>query len=152
MAQDIYVICDNLRSLYNVGSIFRTSDAIGVKKIYLVGITGQPPQAGIAKVALGAENIIPWEYVKNYATLLKKIKTKKITLVALEQTKKSLPYFKFKPNFPLALVVGNEVLGVNKKLLAKCSTVVYLPQQGLKESLNVSVAFGVMAYYLRQSN
>jgi tRNA G18 (ribose-2'-O)-methylase SpoU len=147
--RDFIVICDNLRSLYNIGSIFRTSDAAGVTKIYLVGICGTPPQKGIAKVALGAEQSVPWEQVKRPTTLLKKLKRQGVQIVALEQAPTSQDYRQFKPRWPLALIVGNEVSGVAKNLLAQVDTAIYLPQLGMKESLNVSVAFGIAAYYLR---
>ena len=149
MSQDFYVVCDNLRSLYNVGSIFRTADAVGVKKIYLVGITGKPPQRGIAKVALGAEKSVAWEHTFRPTSLIRKLKKQGVQLVALEQTKKSSVYTKFKPQFPLALILGNELSGVSPNLLKLADQVIYLPQQGIKESLNVAVAFGVIAYYLR---
>lgn len=143
---DFYVICDNIRSLENVGSIFRTSDALGVKKIYLCGITGKPPHHKISKTALGAEETIPFEYYKQTSRLIDKLKKEKIQIVALEQDKKSIPYNKLKPHFPLALLVGNEVKGVSKAILKKCDKIIELPMNGKKESLNVSVSFGIAGY------
>jgi len=146
MNRDFYVICDNIRSLENIGSIFRTADALGVSKIYLCGICGQPPNPKIAKTALGAEKTIPFEYYKQTGRLIDKLKKEKVQIVALEQDKKSIDYRKFKPKFPIALIVGNEVKGVSKKILAKCDRIIELPMQGKKESLNVSVSFGVAGY------
>ena len=144
--KEFYVICDNIRSLENIGSIFRTSDALGVKKIYLCGISGKPPNHKISKTALGAEEKVPFEYCKQTGRLIDKLKIDKVQIVALEQDKKAIEYTKFKPQFPLALLVGNEVKGVSKKILQKSDKIIFLPMSGQKESLNVSVAFGVAGY------
>ena len=141
-----YVICDNIRSLENIGSIFRTADALGVTKIYLCGISGRPPHQKISKTALGAEKTISWEYCKQTWRLIEKLKKEHIAIVALEQTSQSILYTKFKPRFPLALVVGNEVRGVSKKAIELSDQAIHLPMVGMKESLNVSVAFGVAGY------
>lgn len=146
--KDFFVVCDNIRSLENIGSIFRTADALGVTKIYLCGITGVPPNHKISKTALGAEKTIPWEYHKQLWRLLEKLKSDNIQIVALEQTKKSIAYTAYKPKFPLALVIGNEVKGVSKKALELSDIIIHLPMKGKKESLNVSVAFGVAGYEL----
>ena len=146
MKREFYVICDNIRSLENIGSIFRTADALGVAKIYLCGICGTPPNHKIAKTALGAENTIPWEYCKQTGRLIDKLKSSKINIVALEQDKEAVDYKKFKPKFPLALIIGNEVKGVSRNILKKCDKIIFLPMLGQKESLNVSVAFGVAGY------
>ena len=146
--KDFYVICDNIRSLENIGSIFRTADAAGVKKIYLCGISGTPPNHKISKTALGAEKTIPFEYHKQVGRLIDKLKKEKIQIVALEQDKKAVLYVRFKPKFPLALIIGNEVKGVSKKVVEKSDKVIYLPMHGAKESLNVSVAFGIAAYHM----
>lgn len=146
MSKDFYVICDNIRSLENIGSIFRTSDALGISKIFLCGISGQPPNHKISKTALGAEKNIPFEYCRQTGRLIDKLKKEKISIVALEQDKKAIKYDKFKPSFPLALIVGNEVKGVSKKILEKADKIIVLPMSGQKESLNVSVAFGVAGY------
>jgi tRNA G18 (ribose-2'-O)-methylase SpoU len=148
--QDFFVICDNIRSLENIGSIFRTSDALGVSKIFLCGICGTPPNDKIAKTALGAEKTIPFEYHKQTWRLIEKLKESKINIIALEQSKKSILYTKFKPKFPLALIVGNEVSGISKNILEKCDKIIELPMQGKKESLNVSVAFGVAGYEINK--
>lgn len=157
--REFFVVCDNIRSLENIGSIFRTSDALGVSKIFLCGISGQPPNHKISKTALGAEKTIPWEYVKQTGRLIDKMRrpafarqltgfgeASKINITALEQAEGAIDYRKFKPKFPLALIIGNEVKGISKKTLAKADKVIFLPMSGQKESLNVSVAFGVAGY------
>ncbi|HQK63687.1 MAG TPA: RNA methyltransferase [Candidatus Staskawiczbacteria bacterium] len=144
--KEFYVICDNIRSLENIGSIFRTADALGVTKIYLCGICGTPPNPKISKTALGAEKNIPWEYVKQTGRLIDKLEKQGIETVALEQDKNSIDYAKYRPNFPVALIVGNEVKGVSPKILQKCDKIIELPMVGKKESLNVSVAFGIAGY------
>ena len=150
MKKEFYVICDNIRSLENIGSIFRTSDALGVAKIFLCGISGKPPHHKISKTALGAEERIPFEYYRQTGGLIDKLKRSKINVVALEQDKGAVLYSKFKPKFPLALIVGNEVKGISKKILKKCDKIIFLPMLGQKESLNVSVAFGVAGYEINK--
>ncbi len=147
--KDVYVICDNIRSLYNVGSIFRTADAFEVTKIYLCGITGTPLQTGLTKVSLGAENFVAWEYKKSAARLINTLKKQGVEIVSLELAKNiSRDIKKFKPVFPLALIVGNEVEGVSKNLLQKSDDILHIPMNGQKESLNVSVAYGIAAYLI----
>lgn len=144
--KEVQVICDNIRSLYNVGSIFRTADALGVSKIWLCGITGTPEQQGVLKVSLGAEKSVQWEYCKNAWRLTEKLKKQGFQIVSLELTKGSQDVKLFKPKFPLAIIVGNEVSGVSPTLLKRSETIVHLPMKGIKESLNVSVAFGIATY------
>ncbi len=145
-----YVICDNIRSLENIGSIFRTADALGVDKIFLCGICGQPPHSKISKTALGAENNIPWEYCWQTWRVIAQLKKEGVFIVALEQAKNSVVYNKFKPKFPMALVIGNEIKGVSRSVLRKADKIIHLPMKGEKESLNVSVAFGVAGYMIRE--
>lgn len=145
-----FVICHNIRSLHNVGSIFRTADGAGVSRIYLCGITGAPPRKEISKVALGAENFVPWEKHRQTARLIKKLKKDGVKIVALEQSPDSVRYDKFKLR-PLAggqltLVLGEETKGLPKKILDLCDAAIEIPMAGKKESLNVSVAFGIAAY------
>ncbi len=149
MKREFYVICDNIRSLENIGSIFRTADALGVTKIFLCGISGRPPHSKISKTALGAEKTIPFEYHKQTWRLIEKLKAQDIIIVALEQDKKAIDYRKLKLKFPLALVIGNEVKGVSKKVLSRADKIMCLPMKGKKESLNVSVAFGVAGYHIK---
>ncbi len=148
--EDFYVICDNIRSLENVGSIFRTADALGVKKIFLCGITPVPPDPKISKTALGAEQTIPFEYHAQVWRLIKKLKGEKIEIVALEQSPRNVAYTEYKPKFPLALIIGHEVKGVSKKVLEEADAIVHIPMHGKKESLNVAVAFGVAGYQMRK--
>ena len=146
-----YIICDNIRSMENIGSIFRTSDASAVNKIFLCGICGTPPHPKISKTALGAENWIEWEYSKLTWRTIEKLKKEKVFIAALEQTKKSLTYTKFKPKFPLALVIGNEIKGVSLPVLKRADKIISLPMFGKKESLNVAVALGIAAYELNKN-
>ena len=143
---DTVVVLDNIRSRENVGSIFRTADAAGVSKIYLCGITPRPPHEKISKTALGAEGWIPWEYHRQTSRLIDKLKKEGKNVVALEQTKDSQNIFKYKPGFPLALVLGNEVRGLSSNILKKCDKKISIPMYGKKESLNVAVAAGVALY------
>jgi tRNA G18 (ribose-2'-O)-methylase SpoU len=135
-----------------VGSIFRTADAFGVTKIFLTGYTGTPKNPihnhKIAKSALGAQGWIPWEYQTSALALIKKLKRQKVTIVALENNVKAVKLSKFKPKFPLALVLGEEVKGIAKPILKLCGQTIEIPMVGKKESLNVSVAFGVAAYHI----
>ena len=138
----------NIRSLHNVGSMFRTADGAGVKKLYLCGETGTPPRAEIAKTALGAEESVPWEYWMNAVECIAKLKKEGIQIVALELTPKSVDYRKFVAKGPVCLVVGSEIKGIPPDLLALCDDCIQIPMRGIKESLNVSVAFGIAAYQL----
>jgi 23S rRNA (guanosine2251-2'-O)-methyltransferase len=154
--KDFFVIAHNIRSLYNVGSIFRTADAFGVTKIYFTGYTGTPKNPNhaikISKSALGAEQWVPWEYGYSPARLIKRLKAQGIKIVALEIAPKSIKINKFKPKFPLALILGEEVRGVSKTLLKLCDQTVEIPMVGKKESLNVSVAFGIASYVLNSGS
>ena len=150
MAGEFYVICDNIRSLENIGSIFRTADALGVSKLFLCGISGRPPEAKISKTALGAEKTVPWEYHKQVWRLIEKLKAQGVHIVSLEQHWRAVDYKKLKPIFPLALVIGNEVNGVSPKALQQSDEIIFLPMRGEKESLNVSVAFGIAGYQIIQ--
>lgn len=145
-----YVVCDNIRSLENIGSIFRTADALAIDKIFLCGICGKPPNPKISKTALGAEKWIDWEYSWAAWRVVEKLKKDGVFIVALEQTKNSLPYIKFKPKFPLTLVVGNEIKGVSPGVLKRVNKIISLPMFGKKESLNVAVAFGITAYRINE--
>lgn len=149
--QKILLILDNIRSRENVGSIFRTADAAGVSKIYLCGITPTPPHEKISKTALGAETYVPWEYFRQTSRCLSELKAKseKLKIVALEQTRESQNIFKFKPKYPIALILGNEVKGLPPSILKKCDKKLFIPMFGKKESLNVAVAAGIALYAFR---
>lgn len=147
---EIYVIAHNIRSALNVGSIFRTSDGVGVSNIYLTGHTPTPENPKVLKTSLGAEESVPWEKCYNIASLLKKLRNEKIQIVALELASGSIDYKKLKPRFPLALIVGNEVNGLSKNILKYADKIIAIPMYGRKESLNVSVAFGIVVYRIRE--
>ncbi len=149
MKNDIYLVAQNIRSLFNVGSLFRCADVFGVKKIYLCGYTGFPPRKEISKTALGAEQWVAWERHWQTHLLLKKLKKQGIKVVVLETGRRSKTLPKFNPKFPLALVVGNEVKGVSGKILSLADEVVKIPMLGKKESLNVATAAGIALYKLR---
>ncbi len=142
----VRVLLDNIRSLYNVGSIFRTSDAAGVEKIYLCGITGQPPRAEIHKAALGAEASVPWEYFENPIPVLKKLKSEGYKIVVLEHTDLRQQYHRVDFEFPLCLVIGHEITGVSDEVVELADAAIEIPMFGVKQSLNVSVAYGIAIY------
>jgi len=148
------VILDNIRSAQNVGSIFRTSDASGIDRLYLCGITPTPyPQRGVdrvSKTSLGAEKNVDWEYYDQTWELIEKLKKENYKIVALEISENAIDYKNFSPEFPIALVLGNEVKGLDENILSQADTVLSLPMHGSKESLNVSVAFGIIAYKINE--
>jgi len=152
MLKNVAVLLHNIRSTHNVGSIFRTADALGVSKIYLSGYTPTPldkfnkPRKDIAKVALGAEKTIPSEYYNSGEKIIIKLKKEGYQIIGLEQNKKSVDYKKIKPKYPVLFVMGNEVEGIDKKILSLCDFIAEIPMKGEKESLNVSVAFGVAVF------
>ncbi len=138
-----YVICHNIRSRENIGSIFRTSDAFGVSKIFLTGFTPTPPHEKISKTALGAEQWILWEKVYSVSRLITRLKKEGFEIVALEQSQKSVDIKKYRPKKKIALVLGNEVSGIPPRILKQCDRILEIPMRGKKESLNVAVAFGI---------
>ncbi len=154
------VILQDIRSMHNVGSIFRTADAAGVKKIYLAGITPGPidrlgrfrPQ--FVKISLGAEKTVLWEKVKATGKLIDKLKKQGYKILAVEQSKKSISYYRFKPQASsigkLVLIFGNEVRGLPPAILKKADKILEIPMRGKKESLNVAVAAGIILFYLLQ--
>jgi tRNA G18 (ribose-2'-O)-methylase SpoU len=145
------VVLNNIRSLYNVGSIFRTADGIGIEKLWLCGITGYPPQSGIVKTALGAEENVPWEYRKDIFELLRELKAKGYQIVLLEQIKGSVSHDEFVAKAPVCLVIGNEISGISDELTSMCDCAVEIDMSGIKNSLNVAVAFGIIGYQIRSS-
>ena len=145
----IYVLLDNIRSLYNVGSIFRTSDGAFIKKLFLTGFTPHPPRPEIEKTALGATQTIPWEYYKDPLEIIYKLKEQKIKIVSLEHTDKSIPYYNYSANdYPLCLVIGNEIKGIRDEILKLTDIAIEIPMYGVKQSLNVSVAYGIALFDL----
>lgn len=147
-----FLILLNIRSAQNVGSLFRTADAVGISKIYLVGYTPDPvdkfgrARGDVAKAALGAEQTIVWEHVKTIAPLLKKLKKEGIQIIAIEQSKNSVDYKKIKPQKSVAFILGNEVDGIPESVLKQVDIVAEIGMAGKKESLNVSVAGGIALF------
>jgi tRNA G18 (ribose-2'-O)-methylase SpoU len=156
----LVVILDDIRSAHNVGSVFRTADAVGAEKIFICGVTPAPidkfdrPVSDIAKVALGAEKSIPWERTTSAATLARLLKKDGYFVIALEQSAGSVDYrsVKVPKGVPVALVIGSETEGVSKSVLKIADMTMEIPMVGKKESLNVAVAFGIAAYALVFNN
>lgn len=150
--REVFLILHNIRSAHNVGSIFRTAEAAGVFRVYLTGYTPAPvdrfgrERKDVAKSALGAEKMLPWESIKNLNSLIKKLRKGKFTIVAVEQSEKSSDYKKVKIKGKTAIIFGNEVTGLSQAVLKKCDTVAEIPMKGKKESLNVAVAAGVFLF------
>lgn len=140
------VVLDNIRSIYNVGAMFRTCDAILAEKMFLCGITGHPPRKDIDKVALGAVEVVPWEYSPSTRETLLKLKENGVKICALELTKQSFHYKEADYPFPVALVVGNEVEGISEDAMPLVDFAVDIPMLGRANSLNVATAFGVVGY------
>ena len=153
----LVLVLDNIRSLFNVGSMFRIADAAGIEKMLLCGITGYPPQGGITKISLGAEESVPWEYCKTTSDALRTLKGRGYSIQVLEQARGSVAYHEYVsgPEIKVALVVGNEVDGVSDEIMAQADGALEIPMAGVKNSLNVSVACGIvvveMAIKLRQA-
>lgn len=148
MSIPLSALLENIRSLHNVGSIFRSSDGAGVGRIYLTGYTGIPPRNEISKTALGAELEVPWEQVVNPLDALKILKEQGVQIVALETGKDSQDIYEFQPQWPMCLLVGNEVEGISQELLSEADQIIHIPMRGVKESLNVSCAYSVAVYEL----
>ncbi|UII81857.1 RNA methyltransferase [Flagellimonas sp. CMM7] len=144
----IIIILDNIRSLNNIGSVFRTADAFLVQKIYLCGITATPPHKDIRKTALGATDSIDWEYRENTLELIEELKSSGVKTIAVEQAENAVMLNKFgtKENETLALVFGNEVKGVSQEVVSASDVVLEIPQFGTKHSLNISVSTGVVVW------
>jgi len=144
----VCIVLDNIRSLHNVGSAFRTSDAFRLEKIYLTGITGKPPHREIEKTALGATTSVDWEYIEETAAVLRSLKEKQYTIIAIEQTSasQSLERFDPLPGTRYCLVFGNEVHGVSEEAIALADLALEIPQHGTKHSLNVSVCMGIVVW------
>ncbi len=150
--REVSVILDNLRSAYNVGSILRTSDGAGVKHAFLCGITPTPQHSRLAKTSLTAEIHTSWSYHPNSIDLIGELKSTGIWIVGLETSRDAIKIFSEidQPDSPMAIVVGNEVCGIDPAVLELCDQKLYLPMTGIKESLNVAVSFGIAAYILNR--
>lgn len=150
--KEVAVLLHNIRSTHNVGSIFRTADAAGVSRVYLSGYTPAPTdrfgrvRKDIAKTALGAEGFLPWEHHASPVRLIMKLKKEGWNIVGVEQDVHAHDYRKFKAKEKTAFVFGNEVLGISKDLRKKCDALIEIPMHGKKESLNVSVAAGIILF------
>ncbi|MEL0455726.1 RNA methyltransferase [Flavobacteriaceae bacterium SZ-1-7] len=144
----IIIILDNIRSLNNIGSVFRTSDAFLIEKIYLCGITATPPHKDIHKTALGSTDTVDWEYVENTLELVEKLKAEGVKVCSIEQAENAvmLNDFNVEPNTKYALVFGNEVKGVTQNVVSASDMVIEIPQFGTKHSLNISVSCGVVVW------
>lgn len=144
----IIIILDNIRSLNNIGSVFRTSDAFLIEKIYLCGITAQPPHNDIRKTALGSTETVAWEYAENTLDVITTLKAEDVTICAIEQAENAtmLNAFIPQPNQKYAFVFGNEVKGVDQKVVDASDVVIEIPQYGTKHSLNISVSCGVVVW------
>lgn len=146
----IVLILNNIRSLHNVGAIFRSADGVNIEKIYLCGLTGRPPNKKISKTALGAENSVPSTYRCSALRLIKTLKRRGYQIVVLEKTADAILYSNFKPNFSIALVVGNEVEGVDERIRTLADFTIEIPMLGRKESLNVATACGIALYKIAE--
>ncbi|MDA9640258.1 RNA methyltransferase [Flavobacteriaceae bacterium] len=144
----IIVVLDNIRSLNNIGSIFRTSDAFRIQKIYLCGISAIPPHKDIQKTALGSTESVDWEYAENTLALVKKLQSNDIQVLSIEQAEKATMLNEFKPKKKqtCALVFGNEVKGVSQEVVSQSDQVIEIPQFGTKHSLNISVSCGIVLW------
>lgn len=145
----IIAVCDSIRSIFNVGAVFRTSDGALIEKLYLTGYTPYPPRKEIEKVALGATDTVPWEYSKDAVSVVKSIKESGVRIAALEITDSGRSLWSFtKEEFPVCLIVGNEITGVSSDLIELADTSLEIPMYGMKQSLNVSVAYSIAVYEL----
>ena len=146
----LILILDNIRSLHNIGSIFRTADAFLLKKIYLCGITATPPHKDIHKTALGATETVEWEYVENILELILKLKKESVKILSIEQTEEATTLFDFIPEISgtYALIFGNEVKGVQQDVVSASDSVIEIPQYGTKHSLNIAVSAGIVIWDL----
>lgn len=146
----IIIVLDNVRSLNNIGSIFRTADAFLIDHIYLCGITATPPNKDIQKTALGSTNSVSWSYEKDTLSVVKKLQSKKIKVIAVEQVESSVMLQEFKTfkNDVYALIFGHEVKGVSQEVVSQCDVAIEIPQHGTKHSFNISVSCGIVLWEL----
>lgn len=143
----VVVVLDNIRSLSNIGSVFRTADAFRVAAVYVCGITAKPPHRDIHKTALGATESVDWYYFENALEALKKLRAENYTLAAVEQTDKSVSLQDAELEPPIALFFGNEIHGVEDQVVEDCDLCIEVPQSGTKHSLNVSVCAGIVLWH-----
>ncbi len=153
----IYTVLDNIRSMYNVGSVFRTSDAARIAKLVLCGMTAHPPRKEIDKTALGSVESVPWQYVKETVDAVHFLKNQGIKIIAVEHTTNSIDYRDIKVDYPIALIFGHEVVGIKDEVIAMADHAIEIPMFGVKQSLNLAVAYGIVIYefvyqFLNQQN
>lgn len=141
-------LLDHVRSMYNVGAFFRAADGAGLEKLWLTGITAQPSQPAVAKTALGAEESVEWEYHYDARLPLRALRSRGYQIAAIETGPRSIDLFDWQPVWPVCVLFGNEVEGIGEDLLKECDTFVQLPMLGVKHSLNVATAGGIVAYEL----
>ncbi len=146
MSVKLHLLAHNIRSRENVGSLFRTADSLGVTKLWLSGYTPVPPDAKISKVALGAEKSVPFEAYPDIEPILNHLNEARIPVYALELTPDAVNLSEFQPPQEMALLLGTETTGIPPSLLEKCIASIYIPQQGIKESLNVTIATAIAAW------
>jgi 23S rRNA (guanosine2251-2'-O)-methyltransferase len=144
----VAVLLDNIRSLYNVGSFFRTADAVRAERLYLCGITGRPPKRAISKTALGSEETVAWEHTWEPLPLLQTLRARGYEIAAIETAVHAIDLFDWAPRFPVCVIFGHEVDGIRPELSALADTQVRIPMLGAKHSLNVATAGGVVLYEL----
>ncbi len=146
MRHPVCIILDNIRSLHNVGSVFRTADAACVEKLYLCGITGHPPEPEIAKTALGAQAAVPWEYHRDALGPARDLRERGYQVLAVEQTDESVCFWDQMYSEKIALIFGYEIEGISDTVLAECDGAIDIPMFGYKGSLNVSIACGIVLF------
>jgi 23S rRNA (guanosine2251-2'-O)-methyltransferase len=144
----VAALLDNIRSLYNVGAFFRTADAAGLRQLHLCGITGCPPKPAISKTALGAENGVRWEHAADAISVIQRLRAGGYEIAAVETSVRSVDLFDWEPAFPVCLIFGNEIDGIRPEISALADTYIRIPMLGIKHSLNVATAAGVVIYEL----
>ena len=148
----IYIMLENIRSVHNVGSIFRNADGFGISKIYLTGYTAYPPRDDLSKTALGSDKVVPWERFENPLDAIEDLRKSNIHPVAIEQTISSKCVYDYEFDFPTCIVLGNEVTGVSEEVLGVISDHVEITMKGIKQSFNVSVAAGIVCFEMMRQN
>ena len=142
----IYIMLENIRSVHNVGSVFRTGDGFGVSRIFLSGYTPCPPRKDLKKTALGADEVVPWSHYENSEDVIDYLEGQKISPIVIEQTIHSVPLYKINFKYPVCFIFGNEVTGVTEVLAKRVKTHAEISMEGIKQSLNVAVCAGVVGY------
>ncbi len=146
----LYLVLDTIIDTYNIGSLFRLADALGVTKMYLCGSMEYPPSSRVHKAAVGTENWVPWEKADSTIEVIKQLQSQGVQVIAVEQDKRSVPLKNFKPTFPTAIVVGNETTGVSRKVLDMVDVIVEFPMYGINNSFNVWGSAAVVGYRLTE--